>query len=350
MENQTNTLTEEQQIELLSKKKEEDKKKEEKPEMKGDDINFRKRGAVLIDIFGKQEKRKRAISLGLSDLILPPITRKSIATYRVVSQNVINPATRQEADPKTVILPGTYKLYDWGEGDFTKRWKIMKNLSGAGDIVEDKVTGKQVIEDVIEPVVLMNGIKKIDVERNYREYVFMELHPLNGSYKRRDNSFAKKFIRTDLETNKSVAFKSAEMDLAYQAEGEILKMNKDEIIGYATTANIPTYEGTRQRMIAEVKSDLRVFARSDPRRFYSMANNVEAAVRMNVLDVLGFGLMEYQPDKRRYVVPYTDEVIHTHAVQEDPTESLVKMLSKKENNELYGAVVELMDYWQIKSA
>ena len=336
-------------IETLDQKTQEELDKiadSKKVQTKGEDKNPRRRGAILVNIFGEKEKKRRAIDLGLSDLILPPITRKTVATYRTVNSNPINPATKKEAEPKTIILPGTYKLYDWGESDFTKRWKIMKNTREAGDIVIDPISKKQVIEEVIEPVALLNGIKKVDVERYYREYVFMELHPLNGSYKRRDNSLMVKFVRTDLQTNKSVAFRQAEMDLALQAEMDIIKMDKDEVIGYATSANIPTYEGNKPRMIADVKSDLRVFARKDPRKFYSMANNFEAAVKMNILDILSLGLIEYESDKKRYVVPYTDEPIHVHPVSEDPVESLVKELSDPKNIELYQAIINLREYWK----
>lgn len=339
----TDTLDQKTQEEIDALNK---KAAEKGPYTQGQDKNPRRRGAVLINIFGDKEKKRRAIDLGLSDLILPPITRKSVATYRTVNQSPINPATKQEADPKTIILPGTYKLYDWGEADFTKRWKIMKNTREAGEINIDPITKRQVIDEVIEPVILMNGIKKVEVERYYREYVFMELHPLNGSYRKRDNSLMIKFVRTDLETNKSSAFRAAEMDLGLQAELEILKMTKDEVVGFATTAAIPTYEGDVPRPITDVKSDLRAFARKDPRKFYSMANNVEAAVKMNVLDIISLGLIEYEPDKKRYVVPYTDEPIHVHTVSEDPTESLVKHLLKEENSDLYQAIINLREYWK----
>lgn len=96
-------------------------------ELADDKLEFKKKnrplGAKVIDIFGQAEKRQRAIDLGLSPMVLPPIQRSGVATYRSLNHNRINPSlTRPEpADPKTIVLPGSYKFYDRGEADPTKR-------------------------------------------------------------------------------------------------------------------------------------------------------------------------------------------------------------------------------------
>lgn len=306
--------------------------------------------AKVIDQWGNAEKQRRAINLNLSSIVLPPMTRRGVATYRVITNDIINPSStfRELAEPQTIILPGTYQFYDKGKPDPSSRWMMMQNVTGARDIVIDKVTGKQVIEEVIEPIVLQNGVLTVNIEVQYRKYVFMELHPLNRSNKFRvENGPQAVFERVDLSASKSLAYKLAEQDLGRDAEGDVMKMDKDKVIGFATSCGIPTYENGQPRAILEIKSDLRVFARKDPRQFYAMSNNLEAAVRMNVLDALGFGIIEYEPEKKRFVVPYVeDDPLFVHLVDEDANEALIKHMASKEGAEKYKALVNMIEYWK----
>lgn len=301
----------------------------------------------IVNSWGRKEKQKRALDMGLSELVMPPVTRQRVATYRVIQRHPFDPSTthHEPADPQTVILPGTYKFFDKGS-ELGKQWKIMQNLATAGEIKIDPVTQKQVIEDVIELVEMHNGYLKVNIEVQFRLYIFMELHPFNRSNKFRQGTRFDVFERTDLETNKSAAYKMAEQDLGFEAERVVMNMAKDEVIGYATTAQVATMESGRQRAFAEVKSDLRAFAHANPRKFFEMANDVSAAVRMNVLDALSFGILEYDSEKKRFIVPYTDEPVFVHLAGEDPNETFIKYLINNENKDLYQAIVNMLEYWE----
>lgn len=307
-------------------------------------------GAVkIIDKWGNVEKNKRATTLGLSSMVLPPMTRRGLATYRVITNEIVNPSStfREKADPQTVIIPGTYSFYDPGITDPANRWKLMENITGAKETIINPITKKQEIQDTIDPIVLFNGVLTVNIEVQYRKYVFMELHPFNRSNKFRQNGGSDVFERVDLAASKSLAYKLAEQDLAMQAEMDVMKMDKDNVIGFATSLNVPTYESGKPRGIMEIKSDLRVAVRKDPRLFYSMANNVEAAVRMNVLDALGFGIIEYESDKKRFIVPYSeDEPIFTHLVDEDPNEALIQYMSSAKGADIYKALLNMIEYWK----
>ena len=322
-------------------------------ELAEDKLEFKRRpktlGAKVIDMFGEKEKRQRAIDLGLSHIVLPPIQRRGVATYRSLNYNRINPSlTKPEvADPKTIVIPGSYKFYDRGEPDPTKRWKIMKNLLVGGELVYDKVTGKQVIEEPIMPVELHNGYLRVSIEQQYRLYVFLELHPFNDSNKFRPNDVRAVFKRTDLETNKSLSYMAAEQDLALDAEMVVMKMNKDELVAYATSMDVPTYSQNKPRAITEVKIDLRSKVRKDPRKFFAMTGNFEAAVRMNILDAIGFSMIEHVPDEMKFIIPYCDdEPVFIHTADEDPTEALVKDMAKPENKDKYHAIVNMLEFWK----
>lgn len=310
-------------------------------------------GARVIDQFGKEEKKRRALDLGLSDFVLPPITRRTVATYRILGVDRIDPSSGQLADPKSVVLPGTYMFYDPGEQDLTKRNKL-QHYYARPEIVIDPVSKKQVLDNqIVGQIEFIYGVKKVNVETDYRLYCFLELHPLNRTNRFRPNSVPPKFERIDLISSRSLASEQAMRDMAHEAEGEVMRMtDKDLIIGYATSNGISTMENGSMRDIASIKMDLRRFAAKDPIEFYKHGNNFTAAVRLTVLDAIGWGLIEYVPDKRSYFIEATKESLksmHTVAVGEDPTESFVKFLSQKDNPEaaaLYQAIYNMVNYWK----
>lgn len=314
--------------------------KKQPPKAKGE--------AKVISAWGDVEKRRRAVDLGLSGIVLPPYTRKGIATYKGIHMDKPDPSStfKLPPEPQDILLQGTYKFYDRGEIDPTKRWKLMKNITGAGEIVVDPVTKKQIVEETIEMITMIAGVKTVNIETQYRLYVFMELHPMNATNKFRPNDLAPAFERVDINNNRSAAYIQAEMDLGLEAEMAVMKMTKDEVIGFATTANIPTTEHGSIRALMDVKTDLRVFARKNPRMFFSMANNRIAAVRMNMLDALNFGLIEYNMDERGFFVPEEDKPIFVHVVDEDPHDSFSKYLASDEGKALYDAMMNMIEYWR----
>lgn len=311
-------------------------------------------GARIYDMFGNEEKRRRAIDLGLSEIVLPPITRKTVAKYRTIGQDKINPSTGQIADPQDVLIPGTYMFYDRGAADLTKRNVLMKNL-GRPQIAKNAITQRQEIdEDQIEFVEFVNGIKSVNVEANYRLYVFLELHPMNGSNRFRPTSVAPVFERVDLTMNRDISFAIAEQDLGFEAEKTVMEMTKkDDIIAYATSMGVPTTEQNNPREIALIKHDLRTTARKNPKLFFNLGKNFKAAVRFTVIDAISWGLLEYVPDKKSYYFPMSRESlkpVHTVSVSEDPMESLIGFLSQEKNPDaadIYEAVYNMVNYWKM---
>lgn len=318
-------------------------KREDKPGRYGP----HNRGAVMKDIFGSPERKKRAIDMGLSDLILPPITRKTIAKYRVIGGDQINPATGQLADVQPIYLEGSYMLYDKGEGDLSKRQKLMQNKTGKKERIRDRKTGLESIEDIIEPVEFINGVITVSVEAQYPLYVWLELHPLNKSNKHRENGIVPAFERIDIQTNKSTAFMLAEEELQEEALLEIRKMTKvDDINAYAASAGIPTTEGNKQRDMALIKSDLRGWAYKNPRSFFALSKNARHAIKMTVLEADSFGIIEYDVDKRKWWVPYTMEPVHHVLAGNDPVMDFVDHLAKPDNVAMYDAIRNMLDYWE----
>jgi hypothetical protein len=300
-----------------------------------------KKAITIVMPDGSALRRKRAADIGLSELILPPWTKGVSAKYVVVSSSKINPATKELVQGKDITMEGSYVLDDKFEADPFKRRKLMRNL-GRPRITRD-ADGKEKFEDSILPIEFIQGMKVIDVNKDYRGYVFMELHPLNKSNRHRDHSNAPVFERVDIRTYKSDASIAAEMDLAMMAERIVMEMtDKDKILGMAIAA------GKYQNGLdpGAHKNILRAYAREKPREFFKLNNNPRPAMKLNVLDAITLGIIEYREERRQFILAEVGETIFTHLVGKDPVEEFVNELAKPENAESYDALSKLVDYWE----
>jgi hypothetical protein len=310
-----------------------------------DAIDIKNRPTVKVyERDGYSPRKRRAVSLGLSEKILPPFTKGVIARYSMLqSEDLRDPATGQAPDPQDAEFGGTYTLIDKYEADPLRRAKLMKNL-GREEMVVD-ADGKEKRTHTINPIQFVAGIKTVNVETNYREYVFMELHPLNASNRMRPNDVTPQFRRIDLKNNKTEAFKEAARDLAIDAEVYVMKqVTKQElIIGYATAFGLPTFD----RKISDIKMDLRKAAYANPIKFFSMAKDASHGIKMNIHDGISTGLIEYQTDKHRYVFCENNEIFHQVGIQEDPIESITKAIQKEESKmAMYDDLVNMLNYWE----
>lgn len=292
---------------------------------------------------GTSPRRRRAVSLGLSDLILPPFTKATVARYRMINKGRIDPSTKMEPVESGATFPGTYTFHDKFEPDPVRRNKLMKNL-GREEVVFNNETQREERKYTINWIEFNNGIKEVNIEKDYREYVFMELHPLNASNKYRDIGNMAEFERVDIKTNISPAFQTAMMDLAMDAEMAVVKEIKDQhlIIGYAVQFGLPI-DG---RQPGEIKQDLRIAARNDPRRFFSFFKDIGPAIKLNIHDGLGKGIITYDTSKNRFEFTETGEVLHTVPIGTDPVNDFVDAIKNEEEKmALYDEMLEMLNYW-----
>lgn len=303
-----------------------------------------KKGAVVKEIWG--EKKRRELNTNISSLALPPITRKTVAKYRVISNgDEINPATGKPADIQPIYLPGSYLFHDKFDPDFTNRDKMVYNKTGRKEQIKHK-DGTNTMEDVLDPVEFHDGVKTVNVEAQYNLYLFLELHPLNKSNKLRPKDISPAFERIDLINTKTEAFMLAEQELQEEAIIEVRAItNIDEIIGRAVSAGIQTVEDGKPRSTALIKSDLRDYAWRNPRGFFGLSKNTKHAIQMAVLEADSFGIIDYEHDKKRWVSTYTDEPLHTVLAGTDPVADFVNHLHKPENIDMYEAIRNQLDYW-----
>lgn len=300
----------------------------------------KKPGIQVIEEDGTMNtKKKRVNSSGLSDQILPPYMKNQVAIYRIIGTEEINPATGLKVDPVDTLVPGRYTLYDKFEKDPLKKDKVMKNLNGTEQYVEN---GKVHTREVIEDVIFTRGWLQVPVESKYNLYVFMELHPMNKNNRFRPSNSVVAFERVDLQ-HKSPVVINMTADLALDAGIKVRSMTKEEVLSYCVTA-IPPIR-TAGRRPDEYRADLIRYAMNNPVVFFKQNRDMKAAIAITVADALSFGIITYMPQQKTYINSETDETIFTHSIQEDPTDSLIKFLAKEEQREVYQNLVDRLNYW-----
>jgi hypothetical protein len=78
-----------------------------------------------------------------------------------------------------------------------------------------------------------------------------------------------------------------------------------------------------------------------------MNKNNEYAIQLNLYDAINFGLIEYQPDVKSYILSTTEETLYTHTASEDPLPAFIKFLSKdkEESHSKYKIIMDQLGYW-----
>lgn len=304
---------------------------------------------ATVGIYNERGKRReQTIFLqGLSSEMLPPITKRKIATYELVGKDEKDPLTGSPNDIKPpMIIPASIMVYDPFERDPLKRHKTIKNVIG----VENRLIGGVMVpHETIADIFFDNGFKTVHIEREYLTYVILELHPLNETSRFRNKTGDKAaFRRVDVDRRKWLNGTTGQ-NLSFEAERMVVDMiKKEDIIDYATAARIPT----AGRMISGesdgggIKQDLRVFARQNPREFLQLNKNNKMSIRISVMDAIELGLIEYSPDTKRWVFVTDGETIGTVLAGQEPTDSLISMFSKEEYKIPYGVLQHQLNYWE----
>lgn len=300
----------------------------------------RKPGITVVDEEGNTLKKKRVNSLGVSDKCLPPYTKNQIAIYRILDQGGINPATGERVLPVDTIIPGRYLFHDIWEPDPLKKDKILLNIKGAGMKKED---GRDVLVDEVDDITFHRGFIQVNVQKHYRLYCFLELHPMNKSNKLRPRNAFSVFERTDIK--RSDVSLDAELDLAIDAANKIREMNKEDILAYC--AAIPELAmKTSNTPIHQLRTDFTRIVMKDPITFYKLSKDDKASIQINLVTALDFGLIEYNPSFKSYVWSETEEKLFTHTPAEKPLDAFVAFLMKEDNADIYRLITDKLKWWE----
>lgn len=305
-----------------------------------------KKPTVGVVFDGKYDRRRRAVDIGISEQLLPPWTRGTVAVYKVLTKERIDPATGQPPEDTDLYMPGSYMLYDKYEPDPLKSNKLM-TLLGRPKLGRNE-KNEQKIEDTVLDVEFTAGMKSVNVDSEYRLYIWMELHPLNKTNRFRDHSQTPYFERIDIKNNKSEFFISAELDLGRIAEDLVLKIkDRNELIGLAVSANDFT-KGATFRMGDDpgtAKNSLRKFARENPRAFLKLTNNPLSA-NYTVVDAMNIGVVSYDAPTKSFRLTENNQLLFTHSPSDSPVDSFVEYMSRPNQKEVLKMVTDLLNYWE----
>lgn len=297
------------------------------------------------------DRKKIAQStLPVSSKMMPPATKKKLAIYAGLSNGEVDPLTGEPIIPPSIIIPATFVIYDRFEEDLTKRNKLIKYSTRNETVLKD---GKYETQEVIEDIIMEGGQKTVVIEDDILLYICMELNPLNASNKWRDQSKPAAFKRIDTEV-KSLEVKSAEGTLAWEAESEIREMDFEKLSEIAAGLGFPLTNGLnvngqpKRRQIGELRYDVISFAKNNPRGYYLQLGSPEAVIKLNVIDGMSNGAIEYDIESRGYYFPDEKKPFFTAGVGEDPVNDLVKWFSSKDKDasDAYYELKDALKYWE----
>lgn len=291
----------------------------------------------------RKNSKQRIITHVLSKEMLPPVTKRKVAVYQVINAYRKDPllagnATGDDILPFDVVIPGTYMIYDPHEMNITQRQKMMKNVTRPGIEIKD---GRQISTEVVEDIVLYKGLLEVNQESAYPLYVLMELHPLNGSNKRRNKDVQPVFERVDMKY-RSVASLDALEDLAEEASRTIKDLKIDEVMGFLATLKLPT-AGIRAD---DARYNLRMYAKQNPLAFFKLNPSSTEMIKINFLDALELGFLEYDLEKKGYRFTTENKPFFTHAIGEEPVMATVKFLASQKGVDIYTLITEYLGFWE----
>lgn len=293
----------------------------------------------------------RPVSLDLSELMIPPITRRGIAIYETLQEAKFDHRVIEgdkAIPPPPISLPPTYPLFDRGEQDFARATKLMKNVVRSTTVqVRNPVTQQmepQVAEQ-LDYVEFINGQKTVDIQSQFILYVWLENHPLNESNKWRDQNKKSLFRRTDFE-HKSSHQRMVHMDLQREAEEHVIRLDKAKLIALASAMTNPQVP-TMNVPIDELRYNMRLRARQNPEEVLFKSPDKKAQIRMSVVSALDLNILEFIPEKNSYFLGLDPEPIHEVALDANPLDDLVAFFNTPEGAPVFRTIEEdYLSFWK----
>lgn len=261
----------------------------------------------------------------LSEKVLPK-RHKKVVQYRLVNLDSIDPRSKLPVMPVTETFFGEYTFNDIGEPDVYKRSKVIKNVVSK-ERQKDQY-GKDFFTDKIEQVAFENGYITVNTDTQPDLYVWLELHPNNGSNKRRPSTEPIRFIRTDANEKSSVE-KTADILLVAEAITIANRLSYDQVKQYCASLALSgsamiTFEG---RQSGDVRHDIMEFAKNNPRKFLDCNPDIKVRIRLNVTDAKTLIKIEHDEENRSFKFIGEKKAFFTYNLGEHGDDALVEYLS-----------------------
>lgn len=312
--------------------------------------------AVLRGRFGKF---RVPATLGLSSQMLPPLTKKTFASYELcgffdtqgkkkLDRRIVDGP--QEVDAPDYQLVDNYDIYDRFEQDLAKTNKTLNFEKGVIQKMPITKESKMLMEiNKISPI-FRTGQLRVEIERQYCQYVWLELHPFNETGKFRDKQKPPIFRRTDLLI-KSSHSEILRMDLQQAAYLYVRKLDKTALVALASAMTNPTISvtGTTEN---DIRQALLLRSRSNPEEvMYSSPDKTNACV-LDILNAMDWGILDFDATHNSYsFTNLPDETVYVVPLEEKTTEGFAKFLlgqvegEEEQGQEAYKYMKSLVSFW-----
>jgi hypothetical protein len=279
---------------------------------------------------------------------LKPKELKKLKIYRLcnmvdIDRGAMNLDTGQYERPvnPVFILDGTTTIYDKHEEEISQRTKILRNVTSVRPTMKD---GASVLEEIVEPVTFIEGSLIIQPSQ-YNTYAFLERHDGNKANPYRDKS--KRVIFEPIEDEKEAADILQQTGMELNARAKALSMPMDECRAVAQTLGIVNYAGKNSE---DLRIDLDLKAKQNPRAFIMATRDVEAKVKIQVKDLQVLGVIKCNANSNSWLWNLSagkfkdNELILSYPATDNPEEALVKFIIEgpKEAKEAYQVFGEIL--------
>jgi len=285
--------------------------------------------------------------LSLSPKLLPPITRRRMAIYQLLSADVkfdhrvVEGPNRIE--PAPFEMHPIYELFDPFEPVLAKRRKrmIYSNDIATHEYYNTNATTIDVNTNTrIEMPQFVHGQIAIDALKEYIKFCWLELHPQNVNNKFRDKTKAAKFKRIDIEFH-SPHVQLMQRDLSRDAETHVIGLKADQLINLAAAFGIPSTTA-----ITDMRLQMRKEAYDHPREVLFKSPDNKATTMMNIMKALDLGIIDFDPDTQQFYLGDDKNPVHLVLIDKTPLEDFARFLISDEGQDVKQEVENLLSFWQ----
>lgn len=280
---------------------------------------------------------------------LRPRELKQMRIYRLcnmvdIDRGATNLDTGQYERPvnPVFILDGTTTIYDKFEPEASKRVKILRNVTSVRPTIKN---GESVLEEIVESVMFVEGALIVQPTQ-YNTYAFLERHDGNRANPYRDKS--KRIIFEPVEDDKEASEYLYLSNLELEARTKAMTMNINDCRAAAEKLGV---QGYASKGSDDLRLDLDIKAKENPRAFIMATNDVGAKVKIQIRDLQKIEVIKCNTTSNSWLwavnsgaYKANDVIMSYEATEENPETALVKFIMNgpKEAKPIYEKFIEIL--------